>query len=155
MCTWTPPAPGPWQSHPHQQLIHKHHTHPPSAERCGWTLLCYLSVSMAIKVASDNGYFLSTLRFGNFSSITAQTSNSQSCSGSLWLGLWIVRGCEPGEVFLVILSLFLVRLFPRDPQDSVQSQAGFGTGVVCGVGVTAGSCQLTCHLSPPHKQQLT
>lgn len=87
LCTWTPPAPCPRQSHPGQQLIHKHHTHPPSAERRGRTLLCYLSVSMAIKVASDNGYFLRTGRFGNFSSITAQTSNGQSRSGSLCLGL--------------------------------------------------------------------
>lgn len=64
------------------------------------------------------------------------------------------RSWSPGEVFLVILSLFLVCLLPKDPQDSVQPQAGFGIGAVYGVGVTAGSCQLTHHLNLPHKQQL-
>lgn len=74
-----------WQSHPGQQLIHKHHTHPPQLGDVAG--LCSPSVSMAIKVASDNGYFLSAGSFGNFSSIRAQTSNGQSRSGSLWLVL--------------------------------------------------------------------
>lgn len=55
----------------------------------------------------------------------------------------VSRSCSPGKAFLVILSLFLVLLFPRDVQGSVQTQAAFGTGAVCGVGVSAGSCQLT------------
>lgn len=52
--------------------------------------LAYLSVSMVIKVASDNGDFLSTGRFGRFRSITAQTSNGRRHAGSFWLGLLIV-----------------------------------------------------------------
>lgn len=77
---------------------------------------------MVIKVASDNGYFLSIVRFGNFRSIIAQTSNGWCCAGSFWLRLLIAGGCRRSsesrgrcrsEVSLVIVSVFLVSLFPR------------------------------------------
>lgn len=75
--------------------------------------LGYLSVSMVIKVASDNGYFLSTARFGHFRGITAQTSNGWRRTGSFWLGLLIVGDAagfgyreDAGLRFLWLLSAY-------------------------------------------------
>lgn len=48
--------------------------------------LCYLPVSMVIKVASENGHFLRTVKFGHFRNILTLTSNGWCCAGSFALG---------------------------------------------------------------------
>lgn len=48
--------------------------------------LCYLPVSMVIKVASENGDFLRTVKFGHFRNILTLTSNGWCCAGSFALG---------------------------------------------------------------------
>lgn len=131
--------------------------------RCNRTFPCYLSVSMVIKVASDKGYFLSTVRFGNFRSIIAQTSNGWCCSG---LSLaqdncrWMQAGPQsPGKdaglrFLWLSLAYSLASPFPRVKALCSVSGAFWDRRLSQQLGNFAGSHQLSCHLNKPCNQQL-